>query len=331
MADRNISKITLDGTTYQIKDTTARQGLNNIPTKVSQLQNDSGYLTEHQDLSEYAKSVSLIDSASQAQANLTPAEILQAVNDRKILMAIGGVCTLMNIDKTQAVVHRQYNDSNIVAKITINSDKSYAIELVTLAKNDDLIAHTENDTVHISDNERATWNNKAECLNLISPDLTTALYTPLEIISAMSNGNVILMAVGGVCNVVNYNIQNSPNYVVLQRQFNSIKQIVQITIYEDKTFNFVPLELATVKTFSGTLGTFYSSANSLYYYQNVDFPEVTADDEPIIDLITTVDGFEKEQEEWNKIFKAETNNGYITFYVSERTTIPLNFSVKVVK
>ena len=147
----------------------------------------------------------------------------------------------------------------------------------------------------------------------------------------MSNGNVILMAVGGVCNVVNYNIQNSPNYVVLQRQYTNIKQIVQITIYEDKTFNFVPLELASAKTFSGTLGTSYLSANSLYYYQNVDFPEVTADDEPIIDLITTVDGFEKEQEEWNKIFKAETNNGYITFYVSERTTIPLNFNVKVVK
>ena len=55
MADNNISKITLDGTTYQIKDVTARQGLNNIPTKVSQLQNDSGYLTEHQSLDGYAE------------------------------------------------------------------------------------------------------------------------------------------------------------------------------------------------------------------------------------------------------------------------------------
>ena len=55
MADRNISKITLDGVTYNVKDTTARQGLNNIPTKVSQLQNDSGYLTEHQSLDGYAE------------------------------------------------------------------------------------------------------------------------------------------------------------------------------------------------------------------------------------------------------------------------------------
>ena len=51
MADRNISKITLKDVTYNIKDSVARAGLENIPTKVSQLQNDSGYLTEHQDIS----------------------------------------------------------------------------------------------------------------------------------------------------------------------------------------------------------------------------------------------------------------------------------------
>ena len=51
MADRNISKITLNDVTYNIKDSVARTGLENIPTKVSQLQNDSGYLTEHQDIS----------------------------------------------------------------------------------------------------------------------------------------------------------------------------------------------------------------------------------------------------------------------------------------
>ena len=55
MADRNISKITLKDVTYNIKDSVARAGLETIPTKVSQLQNDSGYLTEHQSLDGYAK------------------------------------------------------------------------------------------------------------------------------------------------------------------------------------------------------------------------------------------------------------------------------------
>ena len=55
MADRNISKITLNDVTYNIKDSVARQGLENIPTRVSQLENDSGYLTEHQSLDGYAE------------------------------------------------------------------------------------------------------------------------------------------------------------------------------------------------------------------------------------------------------------------------------------
>lgn len=106
-----------------------------VPTKVSELQNDAGYLTQHQDISGKAEAVSLIDSTLQAQANLTPAEILQAMQAGKILMAIGGVCTLMsNSGTSQVVVHRQYNDSNIVAKVTINSDKSYTVELINLEK-----------------------------------------------------------------------------------------------------------------------------------------------------------------------------------------------------
>ena len=55
MADRNISRITLKDVTYNIKDSVARTGLENIPTRVSQLENDSGYLTEHQSLDGYAE------------------------------------------------------------------------------------------------------------------------------------------------------------------------------------------------------------------------------------------------------------------------------------
>ena len=55
MADRNISKITLNDVTYNVKDSVARTGLENIPTRVSQLENDSGYLTEHQSLDGYAE------------------------------------------------------------------------------------------------------------------------------------------------------------------------------------------------------------------------------------------------------------------------------------
>ena len=226
-----------------------------------------------------------------------------------------------------------YKNSAELAKTAAEKarDEAQAIAGGDFVTKAEFNTHANNTTLHLTADEKTAWNNKAECLNLISPDLSSATHTPLEILTAMSNSNVILTAMGGVCNLINYDIQNSPNWVALHRQYNSIKQIVQITIYEDKTFSLVPLELATAKTFSGTLGTSYLSANSLYYYQNVDFAEVTADDEPIIDLITTEAGFEKEQEEWNKICKANANDCYIAFYVSERTTIPLNFNVKVVR
>jgi hypothetical protein len=43
MAD--LSKIKLNGTEYDLKDAVARAGLENIPTKTSDLSNDSGFLT----------------------------------------------------------------------------------------------------------------------------------------------------------------------------------------------------------------------------------------------------------------------------------------------
>ena len=105
-----------------------------------------------------AEAVSLIDSTSQAQANLTPAEILQARQAGKILMAIGGVCTLMsNSGTSQVVVHRQYNDSNIVAKVTINSDKSYTVELVDLEK-------TSNKVISLSASSTDTQYPSAKCV-----------------------------------------------------------------------------------------------------------------------------------------------------------------------
>ena len=64
-----------------------------IPTKVSQLENDSGYLTEHQDLSEYAKTadlntiVSSINTTLGTKANKTdiPAKTSELENDSGFL------------------------------------------------------------------------------------------------------------------------------------------------------------------------------------------------------------------------------------------------------
>ncbi len=46
MSNKPMKTLTIGSTTYDIVDTTAREGLNSIPTKVSELTNDSGYITD---------------------------------------------------------------------------------------------------------------------------------------------------------------------------------------------------------------------------------------------------------------------------------------------
>lgn len=76
-----------------------------------------------------------------------------------------------------------------------------------------------------------------------------------------------------------------------------------------------------------TLGTSWSSSKT----QTVTVEGITADDNPIIDLICSTSGYESEQEEWSKVYKAETLTNGIKFYASEATTKSLNLQVKALK
>lgn len=55
-----------------------------VPTKVSQLQNDSGYLTQHQDLSSYAKKTDIPTIPSSLPANGGNADTLDGYHIRKV-------------------------------------------------------------------------------------------------------------------------------------------------------------------------------------------------------------------------------------------------------
>lgn len=63
---------TLNG--YEVVDAKARQDIENIevPTKVSDLENDKGYLTEHQDLSTYATKTFVNNAVAAVEPDLTP-------------------------------------------------------------------------------------------------------------------------------------------------------------------------------------------------------------------------------------------------------------------
>lgn len=83
---------------------------------------------------------------------------------------------------------------------------------------------------------------------------------------------------------------------------------------------------ASYYNYNITLGTSWTNKT-----QTVSLTGILSTDNPIIDLICTTSGYESEQEEWAKIYKAETLDGSIKFYASENTTKSLNLQVKVLR
>lgn len=71
-----------------------------------------------------------------------------------------------------------------------------------------------------------------------------------------------------------------------------------------------------------TLGTSWSSLT-----QNVSVSGISASHNAILDIVTTSSDFEAQQEEWSKVYKAETYDGGIKFYAKEATTVDLTVQV----
>ena len=71
-----------------------------------------------------------------------------------------------------------------------------------------------------------------------------------------------------------------------------------------------------------TLGTSWSSLT-----QNVSVSGITANHNAILDVVTSTSGYEAQQTEWAKVYKAETYNGGIKFYAKEATSTALTIQV----
>lgn len=74
----------------------------------------------------------------------------------------------------------------------------------------------------------------------------------------------------------------------------------------------------------------YDSTNG-YYTQNINAADIKETHAPILDvkLSGNLENMKTLQDEWSKIVSAITNDGSITFYASEQTTINLTVIIKV--
>ena len=71
-----------------------------------------------------------------------------------------------------------------------------------------------------------------------------------------------------------------------------------------------------------TLGTSWSSLT-----QSVSVSGITENHNAILDVVTSTSNYEDVQNEWAKVYKAETYNGGIKFYAKEATSTALTIQV----
>ena len=139
-----------------IPDTIARK--TDIPTKTSQLTNDSGFLTEHQDLSNYATKSEIPTSLSQLSEDETHRVVTDeekalwnsanSYTDTKIAGLINGAPTTLDTLK------------EIADAMSENQDVVSALEMAIGVKADlsDLNTHKNNTEIHVTSNEKSKWN-----------------------------------------------------------------------------------------------------------------------------------------------------------------------------
>ena len=93
--------------------------------------------------------------------NLTPAEIIQAVNGGKIIIGGGRVWSLSGGSDDQVVISALLPPDRVEMH-TINSDKSYTTTFIKLVTNNELADHSVDSNRHLRPYERAKWNKKSD-------------------------------------------------------------------------------------------------------------------------------------------------------------------------
>lgn len=123
-----------------------------VPTKVSQLENDSGYITEHQDLTPYAKTTDLTAHTGNSTVHVTAEEKAAWNGKSNFSGSYNDLSDKPTIPTVPSKVSAFTNDAGYLTQHQDISGKANA---------SDLTSHTGNTTVHITASERTAWNAKS--------------------------------------------------------------------------------------------------------------------------------------------------------------------------
>ena len=127
-----------------------------VPTKVSELQNDAGYLTEHQDIS------GLTAHTENGTVHITAAERTKWNKKSDFSGSYNDLSDKPTIPTVPTKVSELQNDSGY---LTEHQDISGKVNT------SDLTAHTGNSTVHITADERAKWGQAVTDVGILSEEI----------------------------------------------------------------------------------------------------------------------------------------------------------------
>lgn len=296
-------------------------------TKVSELENDAGYLTEHQSLTEYAKKTDLPTKVSQltndsgyATGTSVDSKVsahntaTEAHNDIRELIA--GLATRLNAlaDSDDTTLDQM---SEVVAYIKANRT---LIESITTGK------------VSVSDIiNNLTTNVSSKPLSAAQGVALKALIDAITVptkVSELENDKGYLTThqdISGKANTADLAaVATSGSYNDLSNK-PSIPSITGLASEEWVESNFAKTLLKTI-----TLSTTWTGS-AAPYTQAVTVSGILATDTPILDLVASTTNYEDEQTAWANVFKAVASANTLTFYTKEKTETSLTIQARVVR
>lgn len=90
-------------------------------------------------------------------------------------------------------------------------------------------------------------------------------------------------------------------------------------------------EAGVTNTYTCNTSTSWTKNSSGYYTQTISVSGITANDNPIIDIVTDVNNYANQLDAWGKIFKITTAANSMTVYATEAISIALLLQIKVVR
>lgn len=89
---------------------------------------------------------------------------------------------------------------------------------------------------------------------------------------------------------------------------------------------------ATVMQKTAAIGTSWEGT-SVPYSQTITVDGILQTDAPLVDIVpaSSPETAKNEEKEWAKVYRIVTSTNAITVYVKEKTTIPLNIKLQVVR